>query len=42
MVDCGDEPAPTMRKVKIKKLKNYKTAAKDGIGAEVIKMGRTG
>ena len=37
----GEEPAPTMREVKdaIKKLKNNKAAGKDGIAAELIKMG---
>ena len=40
-VDDGNEPAPTVREVKdaIRKLKNNKTAGKDGIGAELIKMG---
>ena len=37
----GEEPTPTLREVKdaIKKLKNNKSAGKDGIGAELIKMG---
>ncbi|XP_052565015.1 uncharacterized protein LOC120421478 isoform X3 [Culex pipiens pallens] len=41
MVDGEDEPATTMREVKdaIKKLKNNKAAGKEGIGAELLKMG---
>ncbi|KRF97428.1 uncharacterized protein Dwil_GK26988, partial [Drosophila willistoni] len=37
----GNQPAPTLREVKdaIHQLKNNKAAGKDGIGAELIKMG---
>ncbi|KRG00484.1 uncharacterized protein Dwil_GK27899, partial [Drosophila willistoni] len=39
--DSGNQPAPTMGEVKdaIQQLKNNKAAGKDGIGAELIKMG---
>ena len=39
--DEAEEPAPTIREVKdaIRRLKNNKAAGKDGIGAELIKMG---
>lgn len=41
VADGEDEPTPTEREVKdaINKLKNNKAAGKDGIGAELIKMG---
>ena len=39
--DDGSQPAPTLREVKdaIQQLKTNKAAGKDGIGAELIKMG---